>query len=58
MLMAVLAPLLWITFSTDLVALGLVAAVVARRPSPTGRLVLLAVTIPPLSAAALQVSYI
>ena len=51
-------PPLWIAFSIDLVALGLIAAIIAARPGPNGRLVLLTLALPPLGAAVLQVLYL
>lgn len=40
------------------VALGLIAAIIAARPGPYGRLVLLTLALPPLAAAMLQVLYL
>ncbi len=56
--LAVFVPLLWIAFSIDLVALGIIAAIIAARPGPYGRLVLLTLALPPLAAAMLQVLYL
>ena len=56
--LAVFVPLLWIAFSIDLLALGLIAAIIAAWPGPNGRLVLLALALPPVAAAILQMVYL
>ena len=53
-----LAPALWLGFSFDLVVLGLVVAVIAARPSKTGRVILGIAALCPISAAGLQVMFL
>jgi hypothetical protein len=56
--LAALVPALWLSFSLDLVVLGLIAAVVAWRPSAAGRLVLAVAALTPLGAAGLQMRFL
>lgn len=56
--LAVVVPMLWVAFSIDLTALGLVAAIVARRPAWGHRPILLVLAVPPLAAAAMQVRFL
>jgi hypothetical protein len=56
--LAIIVPLLWLSFSIDLVALGLIAALIARQPARVHRPLLLVLAAPPLSAALMQVWYI
>ena len=53
-----LVPALWLSFSFDLIVLGLVVSVVAWRPSALGRIILVIAALGPLSAAALQLRFI
>jgi len=56
--LTVIAPLLWVSFSVDLVALALVAAIIGSRPDSVHWLVPLCLALPPAAAAALQVQYV
>jgi len=53
-----IVPLLWIAFSIDIMSFAIVSAIIAWRPGPTGRPILLAAAIPPFGAACLQIVYI
>jgi len=53
-----LAPALWISFSLDLVVLGLILLVVAIRPIGPARLVVAICGLAPLGAACLQLCYL
>ncbi|KPJ91494.1 MAG: hypothetical protein AMS18_08605 [Gemmatimonas sp. SG8_17] len=51
-------PALWLVFSLDLAVIGLIVAVVAWRPQPIGRWVLVIASLSPLGAAGLQLRFI
>lgn len=51
-------PALWLIFSFDLVILGLIVGLVAYRPAPIGRLILVIAALSPLGAAGLQLRFI
>ena len=53
-----LIPALWLVFSIDLIVLGLIVAVVARRPTAGGWLILVIAAICPLAAAGLQIRFL
>jgi hypothetical protein len=53
-----IAPLLWLAFSVDLLAIAAVAAVVALKPHAENWAILVFIALPPAAAAALQVRYI
>lgn len=53
-----LAPALWLAFSLDLVIIGLILAVVARRPIPRDRAVLAVAALSPIGAALLQIRFL
>ncbi len=53
-----LVPALWVVFSLDLVVIGLMLAVVARRPMPRDRLLLAVAAFCPIGAALLQIRFL
>ncbi len=53
-----LAPALWLAFSFELITLGLIVAVIALRPSPSGRLILAIAALAPISTAGLQLRFL
>ena len=53
-----LMPALWVAFSLDLVVIGLILAVVARRPIPRDRLLLAVAAFSPVGAALLQIRFL
>ncbi len=53
-----LVPALWLSFSFDLVVLGLIVAAVAWRPSTSSRAVLAIAALAPLAGAGLQLRFI
>lgn len=53
-----LMPALWLSFSFDLVVVGLIVAAIAWRPSAAGRAVLAIAALAPLAAAGLQLRFI
>jgi len=55
---AILMPMLWLFFSIELVILGAVAAVIARRPSADHGTILMLLALVPGAAAVLQLVYI
>lgn len=53
-----LVPLLWLSFSVNLLVLALLLAEIARDPMPAHRTMLILVTLGPLGGAALQIRYV
>lgn len=51
-------PALWLMFSIDLVIIGLIVAIVAYRPAPAARIMLVVAALSPLAAAGLQLRFI
>jgi hypothetical protein len=55
---AILMPMLWLFFSIELVILGAIAAMIARKPSADHGTILMLLAFVPAAAAALQLVYI
>ncbi len=55
---AILMPLLWLFFSITLIILGVVAVIIARKPTATHGVILILLGLVPAAAAVLQLVYI